>query len=328
MDAADESAQFLSWAEPTNVGDLTIEQMHADVRRIAHSYLKAPTAPLFAHTRALRDRAFVLLSGHQDPRHTRELYATAGWSLTLLAWMSVDLGRLDAAEQHARAAWLCADRADYNALRAWVRATQRTAARWQNDFVSAARYAADGLNYARSGSAELYLLSTLAMDLARIGDRDNAANALVRAQRRAETVRDDRDDLSGPFRCSVDRAGNLWSDVHLSLGAADQALDFANRAVATFEATPPDQRNIGSERMTRLQQVKAHIVLGDLGEAETTLAPVLDTASQHRVQPLLHRVAEVGALVADAERPDPIARRIRGAVVDFHRDTVIKELAG
>ncbi|MGH3781562.1 MAG: hypothetical protein ACRDRO_13295 [Pseudonocardiaceae bacterium] len=35
MDAANESAKILAWAEAANVGDLTIEQIHAEIRRIA-----------------------------------------------------------------------------------------------------------------------------------------------------------------------------------------------------------------------------------------------------------------------------------------------------
>jgi hypothetical protein len=212
----------------TNVGELTVEQMHSEIRRIAHGYLKTPTLPLFARTKALRDRVFSLLSGHQAPRQTRDLYAAAG-----------------------------AQRADYDALRAWVRATQHTAAFWQGDYNTAGGYAADGLTYTGTGTAELFLSSALALDLARAGDNAKAGTALRNAQRVAESVQRAEDELSGPFTCSTDRAGSLWSDAHLALGSADKALAFADRAVATFEATPADQRNLGSERMTRLLQVKA-----------------------------------------------------------------------
>jgi hypothetical protein len=82
--------------------------MHADVRRIAGMYLKVPTLPLFARACGLRDRAFMLLEGRQRPTHARELYVVAGWALTMLGWMSVDLGRPDVAEDHSRTAWVCA----------------------------------------------------------------------------------------------------------------------------------------------------------------------------------------------------------------------------
>ncbi|GAA1313676.1 helix-turn-helix transcriptional regulator [Saccharothrix xinjiangensis] len=327
MSAAEESSRFLTWAEATNVGELTVEQMHTEVRRIAHSYLKVPTLPLFARTKALRDRAFVLLSGHQDPRHTRELYAAAGWALTLLSWISVDLGRADAAEDHSRAAWMCAERADHNLLRAWVRATQHTASFWQADYSTAAHYAADGLNYTGTGTAELFLSSALALDLARGGDAEAAEDALRRAQRVAETSDRAVEELAGPLACSVDRAGSLWSDTELALGRAEGALALADRAVAQFEATSDERRNRGSERMARLQQVKAHLVLGDLRAAEQALRPVLDTPVDSRVRPLVHRVAEVDTLVVQAGwSADPAGRSIRGAVADFRRDTVSREL--
>jgi len=41
--AADESARFVTWAEAENVGELTLEQLHAEIRRISHAYLKLPT---------------------------------------------------------------------------------------------------------------------------------------------------------------------------------------------------------------------------------------------------------------------------------------------
>ncbi|XVS67763.1 helix-turn-helix transcriptional regulator [Actinosynnema sp. CA-299493] len=327
MSAAEESSAFLTWAESTNVGDLTVDQMHAEIRRIAHSYLKVPTLPLFARTKALRDRAFTLLSGHQDPRHTRELYAAAGWSLTVLSWISVDLGRADAAEDHARAAWMCAERADHHALRAWVRATQHTASFWRQDYATAARYAADGLNYTTTGTAKLFLSSALALDLARGGDSEGAGIALRRAQSIAETAARVEDELAGPLMCSVDRAGSLWSDTELAMGRAEDALAFADRAVAEFEAAPRERRNPGSERMTRLQQVKAHLVLGDLAAAEDALRPVLDTPAAHRVRPLVHRVTEAGELTArTGHTSDPAAKRILEAIVDFRADTATREL--
>lgn len=326
--AADESIRFLAWAEDENVGELTLEQLHAQIRRISHAYLKMPTEPLFVRTRELRDRAFTLLAGQHRPRLARELYAAAGWSLTVLAWMSVDLGRPNAAEDHARAAWLCAERAEHDGLRAWVRATQHTAAFWQDDFGQAADYAADGLQYA-SGSATLFLTSAYALDLARCGHDEPAWEALRQAWAVAESAEPAEDQLAGPFSCSVDRAsGGLWSDTQLTLGAADAALEHADRAVATMEAIPPQQRNWGSERMVRLQQVRAHLALGQLDAAETAIAPVLETAPEHRVRPLLVRMNDVYTAAATSRHPsDPIATRIRSDVLAFQQAAITQEVA-
>lgn len=324
--AADESSRFLAWAEDENVGELTLEQLHTQVRRISHAYLKAPTEPLFVRTRELRDRAFALLAGQQRPSHARDLYAAAGWALTVLAWMSVDLGRPDAAEDHAQAAWLCAERAEHNGLRAWVRATQHTAAFWQDNFSQAADYAADGLQYA-TGSAASFLTSAYALDLARCGQDEAAWEALRQAWMVADSVEQTDDELAGPFTCSFDRASGLWSDTQLTLGAAEAALEHADRAVAAFDAIPPGQRNWGSERMVRLQKVRAHLALGQLDGAELALTPVLETAPEHRVRPLLVRMNDVyTAATTTRHASEPIAARIRSDVLAFQQAVTIREL--
>jgi len=322
--AAHESTELLAWAEAENVGELTLEQLHSEVRRISHAYLKEPTVPLFRRTCQLRDRAFTLLAGRHRPSHARDLYAAAGWSLTVLAWMSVDLGRPDAGEDHARTAWLCAGRAEHDGLRAWVRATQHTAAFWQDDFGRAAQYAADGLRYA-TGSAALFLASAYAVDLARSGQDGPAWQALQQARQYAETIEQSGDALAGPFTCSFDRASGIWSDTQLALGAAQAALEDADRAVAAFEAQPIEQRNYGSERMARLQQVRGYLALGQFDDAEDALMPVIDTAAEHRMRPLLVRMNDVyTAAVKPEHRHEPIANRICDTVTAFQQDTAIK----
>jgi hypothetical protein len=320
MDAASESATWLSLAESSNVGELTVEQLHADVRRIATSYLKTPTGPLFTRTRALRDRAFVLLEGRQRPAQTRQLYAAAGWALTLLAWMTVDLGRPDVAETHARSARVCADNADLDGLRAWVCATQHTAAFWQDDFARAAEYAAEGRRYAE-GSAALYLASAHAMDLSRSHQLVQAHEVLTEARHLADRLEMSPDEVGGPFQCTTGRAAGLWADTHFGLRQPSEALTLSQDGLTAFERTPVGERNAGSERMVRLQLAKAHLMLGEPDGAAEALQPVLETPPEHRVRPLLRRVGEVAALAA-VEGPRPaaaITTGIRDAVADFTR---------
>jgi transcriptional regulator with XRE-family HTH domain len=328
VSAADESARFLTWAETSNTGNLTVEQLHTDVRRIAHSYLKVPTLPLFVRACAVRDHAFALLAGRQRPHQTRDLYVATGWALALLAWMSTDLGRTDAADTHARAAWLCADNSDHNGLRAWVRATQHTAARWEHRFLDAARYAEDGLRYITTGSAALFLASAQALDLVYAGQAGNARSALARARKVADRVEQANDELAGPFTCSVSRAaGGFWSDVHLMLGQPAAALAEADRAVAASERAATEQRNHGSERMARLQQVRTHLAQDQFEGAADALAPVLQTAPEHRVRPMLQRLTQVQMqAMGHEQRNEPTLTTIGEAIVDFRRQTAVAEL--
>jgi hypothetical protein len=321
VDAGDESIALLALAEESNVGDLTVEQLHADIQRIAQGYLKVPTKPLFLRSKAIRDRAFRLLAGRQPPNQTRDLYAAAGWALTLLAWMSVDLGRPDVAESHTRTAWACADAADFDELRAWVRATQHTAAFWQDDFARAADYAQDGLRYA-TGTSALFLASVAAVDLARSGRSGHARDALDLAKGTAIKVGDA--ELGGPFYCTAERAEGIWSDAHLSLGDAKRTLEHADRGVALFEAAPHALRNYGSERMVRLQQVKAHLELGELDGAIEALDAVLGTPLEYRVRPLIHRMSEIAAVIrSERYSGEPKARATHERIRDFSQRHVI-----
>ncbi|GAA0602682.1 hypothetical protein GCM10009534_41570 [Kribbella sandramycini] len=301
--AGDESIAFLTFAEESNAGELTVEQLNADIRRVAQLYLRAPTQPLFERSRAVRDRAFALLEGNQSPNQSRDLYSAAGWAITLLAWMSTDLGRPDVAEIHARTAWACAEAADHHELRAWIRATQHTAAFWQDDFTRAGEYAQDGLRYA-TGTSRRFLTGALAVDLARSGQSSAAQQALKTAQDVATEPHES--EFPGPLLCTPERAEGIWSDTHLALGRVKPTLTHANRSVAGFEAAPHVTRNLGSERMIRLQQAKAHLLLGELDGAIDAMQPVLGTALEYRVRPLLHRLGEVTALA------EPFTRTARG----------------
>ena len=317
VDAGDESVALLALAEESNVGDLTVEQMHADIQRIAQNYLKVPTKPLFLRSRAIRDRAFKLLAGRQPPNQTRDLYAAAGWSLTLLAWMSVDLGRPDVAESHTRTGWACAEGADHDELRAWVRATQHTAAFWQDDFSRAADYAEDGLQYA-GGTSAVFLASVVALDLARTGRIDRAREALDNAKR--TVINPEVSELGGPFLCTPERAEGIWSDAHLSLGEAQFTLDHADRGVALFESAPHASRNYGSERMVRLQQVKGRLDIGELDGAVEALAAILGTPAEYRVRRLIHRISEVAAITrTERYAAEPKARAMHEGIREFVR---------
>ena len=122
--AADEAARFAQFAEQTNVGPHTLEQFAADIRRIVTVYPNRTVYPLFVEVRALRNRAFEKIEGRQFPDQSRDLYLATGLLCGILANASFDLGRLDAAETQARTAFLCAELAGSNWLRAWVRGTQ------------------------------------------------------------------------------------------------------------------------------------------------------------------------------------------------------------
>lgn len=267
MEAAKESGRLLSWTESGAIGDLTIEQMVDEIQWISRNYLRAPTAPLFGRTRLLCDRIFELIPTCRKPSRMVELYGAAGWSLSLLGWISTDVGASHAAKSHLRAAWACAENAEMDELKAWVRACQHTVSFWDGDYAQAAKSAEDGLKYAHTGSSKLFLSSALALDVARMGNSPRSSIALEEAQRNASAPAIGTDFLGGPFTCTVARATGFWSDVHLAVGDAKSALNHSIEAVQQFERVPQETRDLGSERMARCQVVKAHLSLGELDGA-------------------------------------------------------------
>lgn len=319
---ADESASLLAWAEASNVGPLTIKDLRDNLRWVTREYLKSPTLPLFRRVVETRDQAIKLLQGRQRPHHSTELYGIAGWSMTILGWITTDLGRADIAERHLRTAWVLAENADDKELRAWIRAAQRTVAERLGEYDAAAEAAADGLAYADSGSAALLLASARAIDLARSGKREESASAMQLALDIAARLTDEpqRDQFAGPFSCSLERAGGYWADIALVNGDPVRSIEYTSTAIERFRGTAPALRNLGSERMVRCQQVKSYIALGDLDIAATGLAEVAATTpAEHRVQPLLQRVDEIAEMAGETAGGCRGANQISEIAMEFRQ---------
>ncbi|MEV6071952.1 hypothetical protein AB0L82_35890 [Nocardia sp. NPDC052001] len=323
LESANESAALLTLAEASNVGALTIQDMRADLRTATSSYLKEPTPPLFRRVVTVRDKAVGLLGGRQKPRHTAELMSIAGWAMSVLGWITTDLGEPDIADKHLRSAWAWADDAEDDDLRAWVRAAQHTTAFWRKDYRAAADYAQDGLRYARNGSAALFLASAHALDLTMAARKIEASAALDRAVEIGAELREvpRTDVLAGPFTCSPERAGGFWADTCLAQGDPARSLEFADAAVESYTRIPEGMRNLGSERMVRCQQIKAHVALGNLDMVTDELGVVSATPREHRVGPLVQRVREIAVMARDhAGKQSRDVRQIVDTAAAFARD--------
>ena len=121
MAAAHEASDHAGRAESTNVGATTLEQLDADVTRIANDYVHIPPVPMMVEMLRVRRRVYRLLEGHQRPADTAHLYLLAGTLSGLLANASTDLGYYDAAGEQIRASWAYAELCGHNGLRAWTR---------------------------------------------------------------------------------------------------------------------------------------------------------------------------------------------------------------
>ncbi|WP_405966018.1 XRE family transcriptional regulator (plasmid) [Streptomyces sp. NBC_00723] len=322
--AADESATWAQWAEASNVGDIALEQLMAETRSLASDYLTSDPFPLFVRTRALRDRVFALLEGHQYPRQSVDLYAVAGYLCGLLAWMSSDLGQLRNADTQGRTAWLCAELAGHNELRAWVLSTRSKVAFWDGRHREAINFARHGTTYTTKGSVSVLLACQEADAWSELGARDEALTALAHAQdaRAAMTA---EDEIGGIFACQPARQENYAAAVQLRVGRAADALRSADNALALLSVQPV--RAYGTEAQIYISQAAAHLASGEAEGALDALAPVLALPPDHRLEPVTRRLSGLGVNVGHPYANSSATIGLRQAVEEFCVDSAPRHLA-
>ncbi|MGV9455394.1 XRE family transcriptional regulator [Streptomyces sp. NPDC003635] len=322
--AADESATWAQWAEATNVGDIAVEQLMADTCELAQAYLTSDALALFVRTRVLRDRVFALLEGHQYPRQSSDLFVAAGYLCGLLAWMSSDLGQLRDADTQGRTAWLCAELAGHNELRAWVLSTRSKVAFWDGRLRDAVHHARRGATYRPTGTVAVLL----ACQEADAWSQCAAESESLRALRRAEEARSciaSEDDIGGIFSCHPARQQNYAAAVQLRIGRPKEALRAADHALELMRAEPV--RAYGTEAQIHISQAAAHLTTGEAEGAAEALAPVFALPPDHRLEPVTRRLSE---LPVNAGRPPATSRTAVGlhaAIENFCLDSAPRHLA-
>lgn len=322
---AEESLDFGEWADTSNIGDATLEHYATQVRQLASDYQHAQPYPLLLETKRLRDRVFAKLQGHQRPSQTRDLYLTAAQVCGILAWISGDLGYQRAAQTHVWTAWVCAEHANHDGARTWVRVTQSKLAYWDARYVESAQLAEDGLRYhcPDSGHAMLALLQARA--LARLGRDGEAAEALARAATALEQARPD--EIGGLYGLSKARYHHLAGSTHLGRQDPGQVLTETRQALTLFEATPVRERYYGAEIGTRMDEAHAHLLLRDLDGADAALRPVLELAPESRNEPLTQHLQQVRQALARPEFHDAaLARQLQEEIETYTRESIVRDL--
>ena len=318
---ASESAAWAQWAEASNVGDLAMEQVMADIKALARDYLSDDPLAVFKRARRHRDRVFALLEGHQHPRQAAELYAAAGYLCTLLAWMSSDLGKLDDADTQGRAAWLCAELAGHDDLRAWVLSTRSKVAMWDGRMRDAIAHAQRGATYRTTGTVGVLLACQEADAWSQLGAARQARDALNLAAAARQNVQVP-DSVGGLLSCPGARHLNYSSAVHLRLGDAATALQEVEHALAS------PSHSYGTTAQMHIAQATAHLNLGALDGARAALRPVFALPADQRLAPLTSRLREVAAALARSPAADTrAAADLQAEIEAFCLDSVPRHVA-
>jgi transcriptional regulator with XRE-family HTH domain len=292
----DQAVDIGQWAEMTNVGTGTVEQLDEAIHAIARDYLVFPPEPLIARAAEVSRRVFGLLREHQRLRHTRDLYVIGAKSCAFLSWAAGDLGQFSAAAAQGRAALILAGEAEHPGVRALALCALSKAAFWEARRESARDLARAGYECAPANSTRV-LLACQEADATGPADAREAMGRAVQAHGEVACA----DDLGGVFGCGEVRLANYLMGVYLRAGKIDAVLEVAAGAAAEAEAGEPI--GYGTRGQIQIGAGIAHVRSGDVEGAAEMFGPVLGMPPDLRLATLTSRLGPVaGTLLGPAYR--------------------------
>jgi hypothetical protein len=293
---ASSSAEFARFITQRNADELVIEQLEADVARLARSYVSHPLLELYVEIKQLRDGVFDLLRGRQRPRQTSDLYVSASRLCGLCAHVCLDLGHYDSAATHARTARACAEAAGHEGMLAWVRAVESLIAYWTGRYEQAARLAQAGRQHRAGGSIGARLASLEARSLAIAGDKAGAAIALADAERSREGMLG-HDDAPGVFAFPAAKQFAYAGTTHLAIGGrgqVQQAIASADTAIRLYRGAEADDQSVGDLFAAHLDLARGHMLLDDLDGTEAMVGFVLEAPVERVSASIVRRLVDLG----------------------------------
>lgn len=315
---ASDAAQFAREVTSTAASQRTLDQIGVQIRRLAAEYVFRPAAELFVDIRKLRDTVFQLLRTNRLPDQMRQLYLDASRVAGLQAHICLDLGQYRAAHTHARAAYLCADVAGHNGMRAWVRGLQSLISYWDGDLIDAVDLARDGARHCSHGSVAARLPSLEARACAALGDKDNALAALDRADRARSTVVDDDEGL---FTFPRAKQAVYTGTTLLTIGdraSAARAARESSQALKLYEAAAPTDRSSGDMLAARLDLGSAYLLQDDLDGLRDQLDVVLAVPQVRRTASIVKRTADIGDRLDLSRYANSVqGQQLRSAITAF-----------
>ncbi|MEV6138193.1 hypothetical protein AB0L63_19435 [Nocardia sp. NPDC051990] len=312
--SAEASLALAEWASNDHAGQLTVDSLASELSRIAQQFVHAPPRPLVAELDALRDTIRRALHTGPPPSRARELLVLAGVTIELLAQITSNLGNPVAAMQHARAAESLAARAGHNGLRAWTIGTQALITEWNTNPGSAIEIARRASQCSPTGEHKIRLAALEARCAARLGRRDEAANATTEALATAETASDSVDDVGafgGSLRFPTTKLAYYLGTTYRLLGEADNAEWWSQKAVDGYTRGREQDRSYGDEALARADIAIVRITGRAIDGAREILAPVFALSPAQHIHPVAEGLRAVdNSLRATRDANAPIARTL------------------
>ncbi|MEU4162559.1 hypothetical protein [Actinoplanes sp. NPDC026670] len=300
--AADRARRFALLTSESTTPE-AVDQLRDDVQRLALAYPQRALPEILGDLAETQDTLFTLLERRQTPQQARQLHFLASVTSGLLAKASHDLADPHAAMLQARTAILCADQADHNGLRAWLRGLQSLVAYWAGRYAESVRYAEMGTVFASrsNGTASVWLPVSAARAYAALGNSEKAMTAIQAAEEAWNHVEpDEMDELGGICTFNQPRTVYYAADALAWLPGHEQALTYAERAVAAYVDRRDPAWAFGDQAGSQADLAIARIAAGEIEGAYEAVSPVLDLEPSQRINGIINSVQRVHQAVSRA----------------------------
>lgn len=309
--AARESSRHAA-AAGGGVSPASIDQVRAEVSRLARSYGDLPPRLLLAQARGARDLAYQVLDRTRKPAQTAELYLAAGQLCGLMAVASFDLAIWAAAAEQARAAQVYAELVGHAELRSWATGTLALIANWTGRPSQALALLRGGLDQAPAGLAQARLRCIEARAWAHLGGEPERVTAALHAADEALAAghggEDLHNEIGGQYGWSPGRHASCAGTALLTMGKAAAAM---KRITTAITLLPDDSSGMLIAERSYIDLASADLALGQLDDAIEALDRIWRVPAPQRRHSLTQRL-------------DDVAQVLRGR--PWHRDRAATQL--
>ncbi len=297
--AAAEAMEFTRQAEATSLGSGTLDHLDLAVTEFNRAYSLKPPKAVFDAVMDYRRKVAALLAGRHTHQQERELLTFAGWLSELLAWLAHDLGDARTGLAFATDAFVHGQQAGHGRLCAWAMDAAASINLYEQRPGKARNAALKGLSEA---AVPHPLTVRLHAQAARAAAADGDADGFTTAFRAAEDAYGILPPRS-PRRFGLDvlpladyALTSYSATSFIWLGQAEQARQYAEQALATYESAPEASRSPSREAIARIDLALAHALLGDSDAAVALGHQALD--STRVVDSVRHRAGDLTAFLA------------------------------
>jgi tetratricopeptide (TPR) repeat protein len=324
---AHESSDHAEQAGQPGIGDLTFEQLRADVVRLTRLIDSGEPLTAFLDMRRVRDRIYKLLDRQLWPREQTDLYFLLGCLNGLMGIPANMLGYPDAAEELNRAGWAYAHAIDHRPLMAWLRGELSVYAYFRGRFEESRDLALSGLGYLSVGPQGAGLHIYHARAAGRLGNADAALRAVHDAQEaRNQDYNDELLDIGGNFAISeATHYGLAGAALTATAGAEREAAEELERAIGLYDRGPGEREEywFGGKPLAGIDLAVVRLRSGALDAAVAALEPTFSLPAAQRISDMSTRLAEARQeLTAPIFRGSSQARALGEQIEEFGRETV------